>query len=465
MGDDAKIVLIIVGCIALAAFVYAVEAGYLELPQFNQTIENVIDSSIAFNQKVEPELRTQFAVNPTKQVRMFISLKDNESIKELQSKGIKIIRKGKYVNYAVVEGNYKDLQKIVSIRGVNKVYDDKKVRILDFDFKGLDINKLPVKPAIVSGGWNLQAIKADTAQNNNFTGSNAVVAVIDTGVNHHLPDLDDGYLEGWDFAENDSEPDDEFDHGTLVASIIAGEGDNIYKGVAPDAHYYALKALNDEGWGNMSDVIAAMEWVLDKINEGEKIDVVSMSYGSDTPTVEEQQICDLLYSKGVILVAASGNEGYTTSLYPAGYDSVISVAANDVSSNVAAFSNGGALVSAPGVQVPALSTDGTIKYVDGTSFATPHVSGALLLVESRKDLTPQQAFNLLSISTNAINDPADKVQHGQIDCIKMVNNALNLNLSDYRSIWDYLKEPYVQILMGLFILAGMKIFVWKRSEA
>jgi hypothetical protein len=111
-----------------------------------------------------------------------------------------------------------------------------------------------------------------------------------------------------------------------------------------------------------------------------------------------------------------------------------------------------------------LSSDGNIYYGDGTSYAAPHVAGVLLLVEAEKDITPGQAETLLKLSTDEISDPDDKVEYGQINAVKAINNALNLNLLEERSWYEYLNEPWAQILMGLAVLAGALKFVAWRQE-
>jgi len=460
MEESGKLILIAVAAFGLAIFIYAAyisDPPLLKLPNIQESLE----SEIVKSQKVDPKLLSTLSVDPKKKVRMFVSL-EGINATELEKQGLKIIKKGRYANYAVVEGDYTTLNKLISTQGVSKVYKDGVVKAVEIDLSQLgDVGKIPIKPVVQGVGWNLEAIKADVVHQSNITGRNAVIAILDTGVNHNLTDLDDHYLTGYDFVHNDNEPDDQYGHGTKCASIAVAEGET-YKGVAPSASYIALKVLNDEGWGNWSDIIAALEWCLDYVNSGHRIDVISMSLGADLAPLELQQVCDELYAKGVILVAASGNEGSDVSLYPARYDSVISVAANDILLNVASFSNGEAYVSAPGVQVPVLAPDGNIYFGDGTSFATPHVAGVLALVESEKDITPQQAFELLKISTDEVNDPYNKVEYGQIDAVKAVNNALNLDLEGEEHWYDIIKEPQIQIVVGLLLLVGIiKFYVLK----
>jgi len=454
MGEG-RLILIAVLSLSLALFIYATHIS--DPPLLKLNIQASIEAEIVTSQKIHSALVNELSLDPKKKVRMFVSLSDNQTVEELEKQGLKIIRKGKYANYAVVEGDYTTLNKLVNTQGVSKIIYDSRVRVVE-----IPVLEMPISPVVQDINWNLEAIKADVAHQSNITGDKAVIAILDTGVNHNLPDLDDHYITGYDFVYGDGETDDQYGHGTKCASIAIAEGE-MYKGVAPSASYIALKVLNDEGWGNFSDIISALEWLIDYKNAGNRIDIVSMSFGADLAPLELKQVIDELYSKGVILVAASGNEGSDASLYPARYDSVIGVGANDIMLNVAEFSNGEAFVSAPGVQVPVLAPDGNIYFGDGTSFATPHVAGVLALVESEKDITPQQAFELLKISTDEVNDPYNKVEYGQINAVKAVNNALNLDLEGGEHWYDFLKEPQIQIVVGLLLLAGIiKFYVMRR---
>jgi len=408
------------------------------------------------DERVDPELMTKLTLQPEKPVRMYVSLSDNRTAEELESKGVKILRSGKYVNYAVVEGNLSTLNALLETPGVQKIMEDGVVRVAE-------TSALLPDPFVQSIGWNLEAIRADAAHENNFTGEGAVIVILDTGVNHNLEDLNENYLGGYDVIGDDNEPEDVYGHGTKSAAIAVGEGDGKYTGVAPGAGYYAVKVLNDEGWGNWSDVISGLEWVYEQVQSGKRIDVVSMSFGASSAPLELEDICRRLYSSGVVLVGASGNEGASSSIFPAAYSFVISVAAVDSTGYVAGFSNGGALVAAPGVQVPVLDPEGMLSYGDGTSFAAPHVSGAIALVMAEKRLSPEQILELLENSTVTIEDPEDKVELGKVDAVLMISNGLNMQIKDGERWYDIINETPVRILLGLFILVVFMKFYSRRE--
>jgi subtilisin family serine protease len=217
-------------------------------------------------------------------------------------------------------------------------------------------------------------------------GSGVNVAIIDTGIDYTHSDLDAnfGTLLGYDFVNDDSEPMDDNGHGTHCAGIVAAEdnGEGVV-GVAPGAHLYAVKVLDSGGSGYGSDVIAGIQWSVTN-----NMDVISMSLGSDFGSISLKTACDnAYYSSGVLLVAAAGNDGNPPGKgdnvdYPAGYDSVIAVAATDRSDNRASFSSTGSAVelAAPGVSIYSTWRNGGYATKSGTSMACPHVAGTAALV-------------------------------------------------------------------------------------
>ena len=190
---------------------------------------------------------------------------------------------------------------------------------------------------------------------------------------------------GWNFVNNTNNPFDDNDHGTHVAGIIGGTGnDGGTLGVAPQVSLMAVKFLNDSGGGSLADFISALNY---SIQHGAKISNNSWS-GANNSTLLLDAIEDAR-NAGQIFVAAAGNSGTNTDVnpvYPSSYnlDNIVSVAASDSDDQFASFSNYGAkTVSLAGRRaLSILSTlpGGTCGSWDGTSMAAPMVSGALTLV-------------------------------------------------------------------------------------
>ena len=224
--------------------------------------------------------------------------------------------------------------------------------------------------------WNLDAIGAYEAQHYG-SGEGVSVAVADTGIDYTHSQLRDrfGSDKGHDFVKDDGKPFDENGHGTHVAGIIASSG----YGVAPSSRLYSVRVLDGNGSGSEADLIAGIEWC---IQNG--IDIVNMSLGSPAASSALEDICTYAWQRGMILVAAAGNNGYGAN-YPAAFgDSVIAVAAVDEASNRPDFS---AIyetndIAAPGVKINSTYPGEQYANLTGTSMASPHVAGALSLIMS-----------------------------------------------------------------------------------
>jgi subtilisin family serine protease len=237
--------------------------------------------------------------------------------------------------------------------------------------------------AELDNSWGVKRIGAGTVHDSGNKGSGVKVAILDSGIDYSHPDLNDNYQGGYDYVNNDKDPMDDNGHGTHCAGIVAAEdnednGEGVV-GVAPEAHLYAVKVLNSDGNGYLSDVIAGIQW---SVKNG--MQVISMSLGGDTYSRSLHKACDRAYDKDIVIVAAAGNEyqGPDTVSYPAKYDSVIAVAATDCDNNRASFSSTGPAVelAAPGVDVTSTWLDEQYAIAEGTSMACPHVAGTAALV-------------------------------------------------------------------------------------
>lgn len=227
--------------------------------------------------------------------------------------------------------------------------------------------------------WGVDRIDAEIVHPYN-KGTGVKIAVIDSGIDYNHRDLDDNYKGGYDFVNHDSDPMDDNGHGTHVAGIIAAEANGIgIVGVAPKASLYALKVLDRNGGGKISDVVEAIEW---SVSNG--MQIISMSLGTEDDSISLRTACDNAYTAGLILVAAAGNNGPgpDTILYPAKYDSVIAVGATENNDVRAEWSSTGPQLelAAPGVGIYSTYLYGTYAILSGTSMACPHVTGAAALV-------------------------------------------------------------------------------------
>jgi subtilisin family serine protease len=259
------------------------------------------------------------------------------------------------------------------------------------------------------------------------TGSGTVVAVLDTGVDPNQPVLANSLVAGYDFTRNvaggsemadvdqstDSILDDAqstdsildqmaalvlnqsttaildqstdsildgnksklpsaFGHGTMVAGLIHL--------AAPAAKLMPVKVFTGTGTSTLSNIVSGIRWAVDH-----GADVISMSFSATESSQELQSAIDYANSKGVICVASAGNDGKQTTVYPAGYSSVMGVASTnnqDIRSTFSNYGNALVTVSAPGEGVVTLYPGNNYAEGWGTSFSAPLVAGgAALLVQ------------------------------------------------------------------------------------
>ncbi|MBC7462070.1 MAG: peptidase S8 [Thermoleophilia bacterium] len=226
--------------------------------------------------------------------------------------------------------------------------------------------------------WGLAAIGAESAWEL-ARGTGVTIAVVDTGVGYVHPDLKSRVDLGRDFVDNDDDPMDVQGHGTHVAGTAAGTADDAFgvAGVAPNSRILAVRVLDKDGAGNYSTVASGIVYAADK---GAK--VINLSLGGPDPSTALEEAINYATTRGAIVTCASGNEGTKTMGYPASYEGCTSVGATDDSDTRAPFSNvgPGLDLTAPGVQILSSTIGGGHEAWDGTSMATPFVSGTAALL-------------------------------------------------------------------------------------
>lgn len=211
-------------------------------------------------------------------------------------------------------------------------------------------------------------------------GKGIAVAVLDTGIDANHPDLSPNYRGGTSFVVGEPGPEDGNGHGTHCAGTIAAaiNGAGVV-GVAPAASLYAVKVLSAGGSGNWSWLISGIDWCIKR-----RIKVLSMSLGGSAAPSALEAMCDAAWNRGLLLIAAAGNTGATSSPgvgVPAKYANVVAVSAIDDANTIASFSSRGPEVElcAPGVQVLSTLPGGSYGKLNGTSMACPHASGAAVV--------------------------------------------------------------------------------------
>jgi thermitase len=181
------------------------------------------------------------------------------------------------------------------------------------------------------------------------TGNGIKVAVLDSGVASDNPDINPKVVARANFS-GASTNEDNYGHGTHVAGIVAATANNTIgvAGVCPGCTILAGKVLNDSGVGSSSGLANGINWA---VSNGAK--VINMSIGVRASRTLEAAVNNA-WNQGVVLVAAAGNGGNQTKIYPGAYPNVIAVAATDNTDAKASFSTYGASwvdIAAPGVNV------------------------------------------------------------------------------------------------------------------
>jgi len=290
-----------------------------------------------------------------------------------------------------------------------------------------------------------------------------VVAVVDTGLdlNHGVfadsnsiwtntaelngqPGVDDdgnGYIDdvrGWNFVDGSSSIYDDADHGTHVAGIILGLGQDITEFPVRESRIQImpLKFLDGFGSGTTADAIAAINYA---VNNGAR--VINNSWGGPSYSQALNDAYANAYNHDVVLVTAAGNSGYnidTTPMYPAAFDTpsnitVVATTDSDVKASFSNYSTTRTHVAAPGVSIistvpgTGCSAPGCFQMMSGTSMAAPFVAGlAALVIREAPQLSAYQVKGIIMSQVDVFSVLAPRTQtSGRVNAYKAVQSAIS----------------------------------------
>jgi subtilisin family serine protease len=280
-----------------------------------------------------------------------------------------------------VDGNYIQVVQADPIqycRILNELQNDDDVLLAEPNYQ---VSLLDVIPNDSDFGqqYYLSTIRAPQAWEYTTGIPAVIIAVLDTGIDLNHNDLAGRVIAGFDFVQNDAVPQDENGHGTHVAGIAAANGNNGIgiAGVDWQSQIMPVRVLDAYGNGSFANVAQGIIWATD---HGARVINLSLG-GSQYSSILEDSVAYAV-EKGVILVAATGNSGLPTVLYPAAFPGVVGVGATDQSNHLAWFSNTGEGVDvvAPGVSIYGLDTGNGYRFRNGTSMAAPQVAGFAALL-------------------------------------------------------------------------------------
>ena len=360
--------------------------------------ENPLDSFMKeFSTKFKDKIKNHFKVNTFK-VTSFrqidaMHLKSKDATTEELLTFFKSDEMKEYVESI-------SLNNIISLSHTNDKYYSK---LWAIENTGQEVHN---KEGIVDADMDVAEAWAKTKGS-----QDVIVAVLDTGVDYTHSDLQDNMWNGEakhgiDFAgddegnnDDDPMPDEPYDekghyHGTHVAGIIGAVGDNNsgVTGVAQHISIMALKVFRPNGYGYSSDILEALDYISKQVDNGTNIVAINASYGGSGGSQDDamNNAIKKLGEQGVVFCAAAGNAGKDIDAeptYPAAYNAknIITVAASDQDDKLASFSNYGIKsvdVAAPGTNILSTYPGGKYAYMQGTSMATPNVTGSVALLAS-----------------------------------------------------------------------------------
>lgn len=282
------------------------------------------------------------------------------------------------------------------------------------------------------------------------------IAVLDTGVDNTHAEIRDALLPGKDFVDiidgaekfigdflgYDTDPHDDVGHGTHVCGILAARGLGMARGVAPSCKVIPVRVLGALSKGD--SVVGA--GLIDNINTGIKwavdqgADVINMSLGikHEGGGLPHEEVIRYALSKGVTIVAASGNDGTRDLYYPGALPGVIAVGAVDMNDKLAEFSTYGVHVSfvAPGAGIISSYPGDKYSMSSGTSQASPYVAGAIALLKSvalkaGRKLKDNQVKYILKHTSDRLSGQFKDVKSGYgrinlLDAIKLLKYKLSI---------------------------------------
>lgn len=300
----------------------------------------------------------------------------------------------------------------IKLREANKLVKDSNVIAVEEDYKVKASGNIGAETveqiSKTAEEWNRTMVNAKYGDNINVA-DKIKVAILDSGIEYtdrlnvvKRKSFIPGEIAGNDLFEDIS------GHGTSVAGVLAAKGidGSTLKGINTNVDIYSAKILDEDNKAPISRVIAGIYWAIDN-----NVNIISISFGTKEYSKALELAVKEATDKGILVVAAAGNDNTTVVEYPAAFNEVLAVGGIDSNGNISSQSSKGKEIDvyAPGEKVVSLgSFDGEV-IVSGTSIAVPHVVGVASVLW-QKDKTKSAEFikNLIIDSANKSNENIDK---------------------------------------------------------
>ncbi len=259
------------------------------------------------------------------------------------------------------------------------------------DIDQLDFTSTQYEP------WGISYINSTSLERAN---KKVKIAIMDSGVDNTHRDLEGIYISHYNAINPTNDATDRLGHGTAMAGIItANDNGKGIKGISHNVEILSIKVLDNQGKGDLSNFVSGIEWAIKQ-----DVDVINMSFGIKRDDPLLRGAVEKAMDKGIIIVAAAGNNPGMSTQFPAAYENVISVSAIDHLENPYPYASLGKIdYSAPGVNILTLQPNNKYHVFDGTSFATAHVTGIVAnFLSSSKYVKDDKIFEHIIKDLNSI---------------------------------------------------------------
>ncbi len=351
--------------------------------------------------------------------------------------------------------------RIVDYAGLNTVYHAQQDYRLPGEYNNLE--------EMEEAQWGLVKTRLPSAWDIE-TGTDVVIAIIDSGVDMNHETLKEniwinpnekkngkdtsgsGYIDdlyGWDFVNDNNDPDDDNNHGTHVAGIAAAAENGVgIVGASWRSRIMSLKVLDSRGSGTESALAEAIIYAADN-----NAHIINMSLGTSEELEAVNEAAEYARKKETLLIAARGNNNSSGPFYPASYDNIISVAATDPDDDKASFSSYGSEetdLAAPGTDIFSADLNDSYRHANGTSMSSPFVAGIAALAISYMERwniewDVDKIKKLLYEACDDINNEA--LGHGRINASKLMNELDVFKIEAERT-FVYSDENTVSLILS-----------------